>query len=291
VLGELKAALDAIVAIDPDTLTDAELHHHVVEFIRHVDRLTIAAAPLVQKWDSRQVWADDGSKSPAARLARECGSSQPTTRCVVRRAKALVSMPVTAAAGVDGGLSVDKVDLLAHANTTARRAAFVAQEATLVDAIAPLRHVGAKKAVRYWCARVDAELDSDTAPVDATGRLHVSSTLYGKVVVDGVLDPVGGAIVTRELDRLIADQRRIDAESGVERTLPQLRAAALVEMARRSTGATGTSAKPLFSVLVGDDSFRHLCELSNGTVITPRHLIPWLTDACTRRSSSTGRRP
>jgi hypothetical protein len=109
--------------------------------------------------------------------------------------------------------------------------------------------------------------------------LHVSSTLDGNVAVDGVLDPVGGAIVTGELDRLITDQRRADADAGVERSLPELRAAALVEMARRCATATGASARPLFTVLVGDDSFRHMCELSNGTVISPRQLAGWLTDA------------
>ncbi len=32
-------------------------------------------------------------------------------------------------------------------------------------------------------------------------------------------------------------------------------------------------------MLLGDDSFAELCELANGTVITPRDLIPWLGTA------------
>jgi hypothetical protein len=101
------------------------------------------------------------------------------------------------------------------------------------------------------------------------------------VVVTGQLDPVGGAIVTAELDRLIADLAAADAANGVERSLAQLRAAAFVEMAKRSAAMPGDArfSRPLFSVVMGDDRFREVCELANGTVITPAHLLPFLTDA------------
>jgi hypothetical protein len=101
------------------------------------------------------------------------------------------------------------------------------------------------------------------------------------VAVDGMLDPVGGAIVTGELDRIVDQLRERDALSGVDRTPPQLRAAALVEMARRSAAMPDTArfSRPLFTVMLGDRSFDDLCELANGTVITPKHLAPWLTDA------------
>jgi hypothetical protein len=171
VFDQLRDALDQIAAVDPDALSDAELHAGVVGVMRNLDRLTVAAAALVQRWDARQVWANDGSKSPTARLARECGSSPRTAGCVLRRARALASMPATAAAGVDGVVSIDKIDLLAAANTTARRSAFTAHEAELVDAIRPLRYAQAVRAVRYWCARVDADIDNDTPPADRDGTL------------------------------------------------------------------------------------------------------------------------
>ena len=49
-------------------------------------------------------------------------------------------------------------------------------------------------------------------------------------------------------------------------------------MAQRSatSPADGRRPKPLFTVLLGDHSFAQLCELANGTVITPRDLVPWL---------------
>lgn len=52
-------------------------------------------------------------------------------------------------------------------------------------------------------------------------------------------------------------------------------------MARRSAAAApGATAKPLFTVLLGADTFRWLCELANdGTVITPDQLRGWVDDA------------
>jgi hypothetical protein len=140
------------------------------------------------------------------------------------------------------------------------------------------------RALRYWCHRADAALGLDDATAERqadTAHVHASETLDGMVAIDGLLDPVGGAIVTGELDRIIEQLRERDAASGVDRTLPQLRAAALVEMARRSAAMPDTArfSRPLCTVILGDRSFRDVCELANGTVITPKHLAGWLTDA------------
>ena len=49
-------------------------------------------------------------------------------------------------------------------------------------------------------------------------------------------------------------------------------------MATRSaaTPADAQRPKPLFTVLVGDDTFARLCELANGAVIAPDILVPHL---------------
>jgi hypothetical protein len=46
-----------------------------------------------------------------------------------------------------------------------------------------------------------------------------------------------------------------------------------------STPANSRRPKPLFTVLLGDTTFAHLCELANGTVLTPAQLGPWLDTA------------
>ena len=115
----------------------------------------------------------------------------------------------------------------------------------------------------------------------AAAYLYASETIDGTVAISGQLDPVGGEIVTNELNRIIENLKAQDAASGVERTLAQLRAAALVEMAKRSAAMPGDArfSRPLFTVMIGDDRFREACELAGGAVITPHHLVPYLTDA------------
>lgn len=61
------------------------------------------------------------------------------------------------------------------------------------------------------------------------------------------------------------------------------RASTLGSMPTTTTGAAmpdgALAARPLFVVHVGDGTFAELCELAIGTVITPAHLAPFLTDA------------
>jgi hypothetical protein len=152
----------------------------------------------------------------------------------------------------------------------------------LVAECAKLRFPQAKRLVDYWCQRADAEAaESEAQRQRDRAHLYASPTLDGEVVVNGLLDPVGGTIVVNELSRL---ERRLylsDRRDGVTRTASQRRAAALVEMAQRSATAPakGKRPRPLFTVLIGDDSFTRMCELANGQVITPGTLIPSLGTA------------
>jgi hypothetical protein len=67
-------------------------------------------------------------------------------------------------------------------------------------------------------------------------------------------------------------------ESHLARTAAQRRADAFVEMAKRSAAMDPNAVmpRPLFTVLVGYDSFSKTCELSCGTVVTPGQLVPHL---------------
>jgi len=99
--------------------------------------------------------------------------------------------------------------------------------------------------------------------------------------MNATLRPVTGSIIANELSRLEKLITESDAQSGRSRTPAQRRAAALVEMATRSAAmpAGSKQPRPLFTVLVGEQSFSHLCELANGTVLTPTELLPMLTAA------------
>ena len=68
----LVAEVDRLAELNARDLADADLHEAVVALHRETTRLAAVLARLVGAWDQRRVWADDGSKSAAARLRREC---------------------------------------------------------------------------------------------------------------------------------------------------------------------------------------------------------------------------
>lgn len=278
------AAFDRLVhdlaVVDPAGLDDGTLHRLVVGVQQRLERLALAAAPAVQTWEARRVWALDGSRSASARLARELRTDQDTCRSVLRRARGLVACPVVAAAGADGSVSGGHIDLLLAASHGGREARFAVDAPVLVEQLAGLGFDDARRLVRYWIARVDDEQapdpgHPDPVPPAGTGsRLFVSTGLAGSVLVDGELAPVDGAVVATELERLVELIAAEDRRAGHDRTPGERRAAALVAMASRSAALPNGArpARPLFVAHVGEGTVAELCELASGVVVRPRDL-------------------
>jgi hypothetical protein len=281
-IDELAEAIDSLLDVDPTELTDGELHDLVTTVQRQRHRLAAVAAAATSSWDQRMVWADNGARSAAVRLANETSASTSSAGVDLRRARRLRSMPATAAALAAGDLSPDHVDLLSKAARPWRNVSFADHECTLVEQCKVLRFADARRMVDYWCARADADAAEDHAERQRqAAHLNVSPTLDDTVVITGTLDPIGGSIVSDELTRIERELYLADKRDGVTRTASQRRAAALVEMATRSATAPagGRRPKPLFTVLVGDETLSQLCELANGTVITSGQLVQWAGDA------------
>ena len=283
---ELLAAMatlaDELATVDPASLSDDELHAFVTGCQRQRARFEVTTAPAVAAWHARKTWAADGSRSAAHRLAREVNCSVRSAKQHIERARHLGAMPATRAAVLDGRLSMDHVDLLGRANQADRAALFAEDEQLLVDECATLTFRDAYALVKYWIQRADAAAaEREGARIDDAAHLSVSATLDGTVVVDGVLEPIGGAIVQGELRRIERELHLADQRDGVDRSAAQRRAAALVEMARRSAGLPADAKRPrvVLSVLLGDDTFRTLCELSTGAIVTPGQVSKWIDDA------------
>jgi len=277
----LTRSVDSLTTVDLDLLDDHELHEAVIALAQQRDRLAAAHARLLARWDGRQVWQNDGSRSAVARLARDTRCFAGTARNELRRARRLSELPSTAAAGLDNTISLDQVDLITRADQPWRHAHLLADEAQLVQWCSELSASASARLVTYWANRIDSEVAHDSDPGDHANRVHVSDTLDGTVVLNGVLDPLGGAAFANELRHLAEQVRRADLQAGVSRSPAQRRAAALVEMAIRSASAPadGRRPRPLFTVQLGDDSFERLCETGAGAVIAPGALVPWLGTA------------
>ncbi len=160
----------------------------------------------------------------------------------------------------------------------------------LVDLAGQLSWREFHRAVTYWRQLADPDgVETDAATRHAARRLHLSQTLDGMWILDGYLDPIGGAAVAAALDRI--DQQLFetdwaDRDHATPRPPAQRRADALVELARRA-GAVPAGARmpePLFTVLVGYETFAgRMCELAEGAVVTPGELVPWLAEGWVER--------
>jgi hypothetical protein len=145
-----------------------------------------------------------------------------------------------------------------------------------------LRFPDACRMVDYWRQHADAQGTEDEAARLHAGRYaSVAKTLDGVIDVRALLDPVGGAAFKAELDRLERQLYLADKHSGTVRTVGQRRADALVEMAQRSRTSSpgGLRPRPLITILVGETSLAHVCELAEGTVVAPGQVVPQLAQA------------
>ncbi|MFZ1491022.1 MAG: DUF222 domain-containing protein, partial [Ilumatobacteraceae bacterium] len=127
-LAVLNAGVDALSSLDLVGLSDDRLHALTVAVQRCTARLGVARAAVVRRWDTRGVWAADGSRSPAHRLARETNTSTHSARVEIARARDLAMMTKTAAAITAGQLSLDHVYLFAKARKEPCQAAFADSE-------------------------------------------------------------------------------------------------------------------------------------------------------------------
>lgn len=280
------AALDngvaAARAVDVDALDDHDTERFQTALIGTRVQLLVISTRTARHWERSGAWRSDGSKSAAARFARDHNWSLADARRDLRHGRALDAMPHTAAALAAARIGPAHLDLLAAANTPIRAAAFADDEAWLVEQCTRHRFAEAKKIIQYWCQRVDpdgCELHAGDL-LDKT-TLTVATTLDGCVHVQGLLDPVGGATFAEALRRIEHDIYLVDRAKGIERSSRERRAAALVEMAVRATTApkSGKRPEPLVMILCGHESTARICELSTGTVIAPNVVVPHLTSA------------
>jgi hypothetical protein len=207
-------------------------------------------------------------------------------------------MPLTAEAFLEGRVTADHVRLLADAQEANPEAFADDGEARLLESAQGLPLFSQfERVVQYWCQLAAPDGVEERARQRYEGRrLHCSRTLGG-VVLDALLDPVSGEIVLRELDRL---ERQLFEEDVVElrdrlgpgaplselrRSAAQRRADALRIMAERSAAKPPGAVEPrvLLQVLAGHESVNRMCELSNGSVVTPGEVLPVLEQADVER--------
>jgi hypothetical protein len=241
---------DVVVAglsgVEPACLDGPALAAWVVRLERVRAAVDAASTAAVGEFDRRGLCQVDGVVTTAAWLAHRGRMSGAVARERVKVARALPWLPVVRAAFAAGRMSFEEVGLFARARVPATAAAMEAHETGLVEATRRLRVDDVGRVLQRWRSWADA----DGAEPAAAGRLE-AARLGDRVVLSGELDAVDGEIVLGHLDALCEDIYEAEKADGVLSSPAQRRAAALVEMARRSAGATGkAAATPLITLVV-----------------------------------------
>jgi hypothetical protein len=292
VLEGLAEAIGEVGAIDSDALGDEELDAAVLELQRLRSALDAAATKLTAGWDSRKVWAPSGAKSGAAYLAWRCRIPSGAARRCVHLGRECRHMPAAEAAWSRGDIDAAHVSLLSRARTARTEELFAKDEELLVELACKLRFSEFAKALAYWCQLADPDgAEDEAAAAFGRRRFHLSESLEGLWFGDVVLDAIGGSVLAKalapieeelfEADWAEAKERlgRDPLAEELRRTPAQRRADALVELATRgaSVPAGARRPAPLFTVLLDYHSLiGRVCELADGTVVTPGSLVSWL---------------
>jgi hypothetical protein len=297
VLDDLQADLDAAKALGPGAFADAE---SLAVLERQLAQFECLVATSVACFDAAGNFEASGAVTTKAWLKSECRLSGKQAALQVKRGRHLRRLPQTAEAFASGQLGGDQVDVLIAADSDTTHEALLLQERELVAQGTTLSHHQFVQYLGYWLHRADREGAEDQAERRCAQReVYLVQSFEDMWLGQMTLDPISGAIVRGELDRL--EQLFFEAEwaeakerlgreplvSELTRSPGQRRADALVEMATRSKAAhDGRRPAPLFTVLVDYESLHgRLSQLEDGTVLPPGTLMPWLMQADVERAT------
>ena len=271
----------------------------IAKMLRLRSQLDAYVTASVGEFDTWGEWALDGARSAAGWIAKEGNLPRAEAGRLVRRARTLDQLPEFAEAWAEGDIGAAHVDVVAKARNSRTEEALERDEKMLVDYARTLRFEPYVRAVGYWGQLADPDGTEESAEERRCRRDVYVVEAGDRYLGQMTLDPISGAIVSGELDRLEAElfekdwraaRERLGFDpcvSDLARTPSQRRCDALVEMATRSRTAPpdGIRPRPLFSVLVDFPTLcGRVCELEQGIAVTPGSLVPWLDRADIERA-------
>ncbi|MDO8105645.1 DUF222 domain-containing protein [Isoptericola sp. b441] len=263
VLSRLRADVADLAAADLSGVDGADGPSLHAELARLAGQITAVAARVLARVEDDGRWQAGPARTFGQWVARREGTSVGAARRQATLGRALDhDLPATAAAVVEGALTLEHAQVLARAATSpAHKQALASSNPAVNEAwlVRQGRHQGADQFART-VARWAQTVDAGTAERDhqaAAAREHLTLSRRG----DGL---ALHGFLTREHGEVLATALR--AVGGVPpaeetRTVDQRHAAALVDTARlvldRGLAGTGQAVRPHLSVHVGWEAFHH----------------------------------
>jgi hypothetical protein len=232
----MRSKLDSGLSLDrfpddPRRVSDEELERGIEE----LERLSLAAQAKKLRWvaeaERRAVFRRDGYVSSTEWLSDRLNLARGTAKEQLKTAQVLATVPEVKEAMSNGEVSASSVRVLTAA-WESHPEAFEATGSMLVEA-AKTKPIGdLRRTVEDWRHRQDQDKGMEEArKARERRRLDICPTASGRVRVGGELDPEGGEHVMTALQAMVDSEvkgGRMDL-----RTPKQLRADAMVELARR----------------------------------------------------------
>lgn len=221
-------------------------------------RVEGVAAVATHRFGASTDWALARARSAPGWLAVNTGVGRGHAAALLRRSNDLAACPHVLAGAQAGQLTTDKVRLLLSVRTQALAEAFAAQEQVLAETVAGLTVAGAAVYLQAWVLEAKERLGVDD-PDDRfkehhdTNWFRLRSLLDGRHVADGEFDAEGTAVLQESLDGLVRTWQRDGSLEGDTRSLPELYAAALLDLVGRGAGHA-TPNRPSALVLIDHDT-------------------------------------
>ncbi len=187
------------------------------------DRLDARIAQAVGAFEAAGLWDLDAATSMTAWLRASAGMTSKSAGRLSLVARRLHKLPATSAAYRDGILSGGQVEAVVAQLDDDTVDLFAEAEDELVPYLAPLTVAGVARAMAAWKSKAKPEPEE---PAEPERSLHLSKTLDDRYVLDGSLDPEGGATVAAALRTATTD------DGDAVRTPATRRADALVDICR-----------------------------------------------------------
>jgi hypothetical protein len=296
VLDDLKSVVDQVCSTEPQALADGE---SIVELHRCLARLEAATTRATAAFDAGGEWAADGARSGAAWVAARCKLPSSSARRRVRLGRALRHLPAGEAAWLAGAVGEAQVAALARARTPATEEAMARDEEMLMGEAERLRFESFARVLAYWSHHADPDgVEADAERERDSRRVHLSQSFgrswFPRRAAGPHLRSGGRQRLAPHRARAVRSRlgpgpgaprrcRRRGRFGAQPRPAPGRRPGG-DGPAGRGGARGGRRPEPLFTVVVGYETFAgRMCQLANGTVVSPGSLVPWLDEAWVER--------
>lgn len=294
-MSELRSAIESIQAEDVGVVSDEQLEADFGELQRAGQALEAERLRRLSEIHRRQSHRREGYLSTASWLVDRHRLGWTAASKEIRTARSLERMPHTKEALVTGELTSSAVQMLVWARQ-AHPAQFHKSERALVEAAKRLPARQLQHTVSHWRHKLDWEQGLKEAErVRDQRRLTVSTTILGRVRVDGDLDPETGETMLAALRNCMdAERRRRDSQD--QRTPTQRRVDALGEICRRWLDASDRplvgGERPHVAVIVDLEALEGRAggrsEFAHVGSVHPEIVRRWACDASVSRVITRG---